>query len=228
VTVPVGWSVGGGAIAREGPVEAMASADPNATWEVEIGFGKGRYLRRRAAEAPEARFLGIERVGEYFRRLARIAARDRLANLVLVRGEALYLLSAVLPRGFARAVHLYFPDPWPKTRHERRRLLDVDTVDLVAGLLEPGGTLFFATDSTAYGSAVRSTLESLPDVGVVVRRQVWDDGPRTNYEAKYVREGRPIVRLEAVRRGAVSAPHPGGLRALAAAVTGKGWQRCEG
>jgi tRNA (guanine-N7-)-methyltransferase len=219
VTVPIGWSAGGGAIEWGGRGAPPPLAGPHAAWEVEIGFGKGRYLRRRAAEAPEVSLLGIERVGEYFRRLVRIAARDGLANLHLVRGEALYLLSAVLPRGFARAVHIYFPDPWPKARHERRRLLEVDTVDLVVGLLEPGGTLFFATDFMAYGSAVRATLESHPDLGVEARRQVWEGGPRTNYEAKYLREGRPIVRLEAVRRSAHGAPHPSGLRRLAVAVT---------
>jgi len=226
VTVPIAWSLGGGAIERRRPEDGLWNRGADEPWEIEIGFGKGRFLRRRAAESPQTRFLGVEQVSEYFRRLARLAARDRLTNLFLVRGEALYLLSALLPRGFARAVHVYFPDPWPKTRHERRRLLDVDTVDLVVGLLEPGGTLFFATDSMAYGGVVKATLESHPDLGVVARREAWEGGPRTNYEAKYVREGRAILRLEAVRRGAQSAPHPEGLRALA--VAPKGWRQGEG
>ncbi|HVS16804.1 MAG TPA: hypothetical protein VMV46_23070 [Thermoanaerobaculia bacterium] len=177
-------------------------------WEVEIGFGKGRYLLRRASEEPAVRFLGVELVGEYFRLAARRAARRRLDNLVLLQGEAQYLLAAVLPRGFARAVHVYFPDPWPKGRHRRRRLLDAQTVDLVLGLLRPGGRLLFASDHPAYGPAVATLLAGRRELVARRRSEVWDDGPRTNYEAKYVAAGRPIVRVEAELIEAVSAPPP--------------------
>src|SRR5436305_9968338 len=93
-------------------------------WEVEIGFGKGRYLLRRCQEDPDRRFLGIEVAGKYQRRFVERARRRGLANWIALRGEALYLLAAVLPRRFATAVHVYFPDPWPKSRHQKRRSLD--------------------------------------------------------------------------------------------------------
>jgi tRNA (guanine-N7-)-methyltransferase len=115
-------------------------------WEAELGFGKGRYLLRRAAAEPETRFVGLEMAGKYFRLARRRRNRLGLRNLVLVRGEALYLMSVVLPRAFAAAIHIYFPDPWPKSRHHKRRLFDSETVDLVLGLLAPGGQLHFATD----------------------------------------------------------------------------------
>mgnify|MGYP000025312514 CR=1 FL=1 len=86
-----------------------------------------------AAAEPEHRFLGLEVAGEYYRLVRRRMVRRRIRNLVLVRGEALYLLSAVLSSGFASAVHVYFPDPWPKARHHARRLFDSETVDLVIG-----------------------------------------------------------------------------------------------
>lgn len=194
------------------PGESSAGS-PLVDWEVEIGFGKGRYLLRRAALEPAARFLGIEIAGEYFRLVARRVARRRLANVVLLEGEAQYLAGAVLPKGFARAVHIYFPDPWPKLRHHRRRLFAADSLDLVQGLLAPGGRLFFATDFLAYGEEVRELLASHPGTQVTVREGPWPDGARTNYEAKYLVEGRPILRLEVDFAGA-AAPHPRGLRDL--------------
>ena len=147
---------------------------------------------------------------------ARRAASRGLRNLVLLRGEALYLISTLLPRGSARAVHVYFPDPWPKSRHQRRRLLDPRTVDLVLSLLEPSaGRLFFATDHAEYGEAVVETLSRHPVVEVERLREGWPEGPRTNYEAKFVAAGRPIVRLTAaLRPDAASLLHPGGREAI--------------
>lgn len=164
--------------------------------EVEIGFGKGRYLRSRASAEPTRRFLGIEIVSKYHRLLVHAMRRRGLANLALLRGEALYLACAVLPRGFASVVHVYFPDPWPKSRHHRRRLFDPRTVDLVLGLLEPGGQLAFATDHLEYGESVEELLIGHPALAVE-RLAAWPEGPRTHYESKYVREGRQIVRLTA-------------------------------
>jgi tRNA (guanine-N7-)-methyltransferase len=184
---------------------------------VELGFGKGRFLLRRAAESPGERFLGVELAAEYFRLAARRAERRRLTNLALVHGDALFLLSAVLPREFAAGVHVYFPDPWPKTRHHKRRLFDAETVDLVLGLLQPGGVLSFATDFLDYGDQVRDILAGYP--GLELRScDPWPEGPRTNYEAKYVEEGRPILRLEATLAGPARALHPRGEQAVVSAV----------
>ncbi|MEO8274632.1 MAG: hypothetical protein ABI639_00320 [Thermoanaerobaculia bacterium] len=195
--------------------EPKASPWPRAgeAWEVEIGFGKGRYLLRRAAGETETRFLGIEIASEYFRLVARRVARRRLTNVLLLDGDAQYLAATVLPRGFARAVHIYFPDPWPKSRHLRRRLFAPASLDLLQGLLAPGGRLFFATDFLAYGEEVRRLLLSHPGTSVIVHEDPWPDGARTNYESKYLVEGRPILRLEAVFSPEV-VPHPAGLHDL--------------
>lgn len=180
------------------PLHLDELAGGGGAWEVEIGFGKGRYLLQRAMAEPESRFLGIEMARRYHGILVRRGRRRGLGNLVALGGEAVYLLSVVLPAGFARAVHVYFPDPWPKSRHHKRRLFDPETVDLVLGLLAPGGRLWFATDHLDYGERVREILERVPGLTVVARPETWPEGPRTNYEAKYVAEGRPILRLEAV------------------------------
>jgi len=185
-------------------------------WEVEIGFGKGHYLLARAAESPERRFLGIEVAGEYFRLVARRLERRRLGNVLLLGGEALALLATRLPSGFAARMHVYFPDPWPKKRHLRRRLLAPGSVDVVLGALAPGGCLEFATDHPDYGAVVRDLLAGQPGVEVAELADGWPGGPRTNYERKYVVEGRPIVRLVVWRRARIE-PHPAGLRGLLAA-----------
>lgn len=201
--------------------ELLAALQERADWEVELGFGKGRFLLASAAAAPGRPFLGVEMVSKYFRLAARRAGARGLGNLVLLRGEALYLISTLLSEGMARTVHIYFPDPWPKSRHHRRRLLDPRTVDLVLSLLEPSsGRLFFATDHLEYGEAVVETLEMHPAVEVERLRSGWPEGPRTNYEAKFKAEGRPIVRLAAgLRPGAASLLHPGGRAAILVAPT---------
>lgn len=205
-------------IAGGAPVDLERLVPGPGPWEVEIGFGKGRFLLRRAAERGERRFLGVELASEYFRLVARRLRRRALANVALLEGEAQYLLGAVLPRGFAERVHVYFPDPWPKSRHQRRRLFSPTSVDLVLGLLAPGGSLDFATDFLTYGEEVRQLLESYPGARVEVLGAGWPEGPRTNYEAKYVQEGRPILRLT-VRLERANGPHPAGLRALLCGAT---------
>jgi len=194
-------------------------------WEVEIGFGKGRYLLRRAAAERDRRFLGIEVAQEYYDILVGRARRQGLRNLAAARGEAQTLLAAVLPHGFAQAVHVYFPDPWPKARHERRRLFAPESVDLVLSLLAPGGTLWFATDFVAYGEVVTELLDAHPRTRVTILPGGWPAvgaqpaGPRTNYEAKYVREGRPILRLAVEWAGGdgLAALHPRGVAGVLAA-----------
>lgn len=188
-------------------------------WEVEIGFGKGKHLLEQAAAHPERRFLGIEVVSKYFRMVRHRALRRRLGNLVVVRGEALYLLATALPRGFAEVLHVYFPDPWPKSRHHKRRLFDPETVDLVLGVLQPGGRLFFATDFLDYGEEVAEILAGYPGLHTERHAGPWPDGARTNYEAKYMAEGRPILRLTGRLDSAVppGALHPAGAARILAA-----------
>jgi tRNA (guanine-N7-)-methyltransferase len=181
------------------PLQLRELLPGDGPWEVEIGFGKGRFLLRRATVEPEGRFLGIEVARKYYRLAQKRRRKQGLSNVILVAGEALYLLSVALPAAFAAVVHVYFPDPWPKSRHQKRRLFDPESVDLVIGLLEPGGRLYFATDHLDYGELVAEILGSHPAVRVERRRGLWEDGPRTNYEAKYESEKRPILRLEATR-----------------------------
>jgi tRNA G46 methylase TrmB len=96
-------------------------------------------------------------------------------------------------------------------------LFDAETVDLVLGLLRPGGVLSFATDFLDYGEQVRNILAGYPGLDVRLR-EAWPEGPRTNYESKYVEEGRPILRLEATLAGGGRGLHPAGEHAVVSAV----------
>jgi tRNA (guanine-N7-)-methyltransferase len=209
------WAEAGSPDALDRLLPARAGA-----WEVEVGFGKGRFLLASAAARPERRWLGIELAGEYFRLAAGRLARRGLDNVALVHGEALYLLAAVLPRGFAAALHVYFPDPWPKSRHQRRRLFSPGSLDLVLGALAPGGRLEFATDHLDYGAEVEALLAASPSLAVA-RPERWPEGPRTNYEAKYVAAGRPILRLSAALV-APAALHPAGAGEILVAPAAAG------
>lgn len=201
------------------PLDTLVSGA--GSWEIEIGFGKGRYLLRQAEDLPGVRFIGIEMAGPYYRLARRRMERNSLSNLALIRGEALFVLAAVLPTRFASVAHVYFPDPWPKARHHKRRLFDPETVDLVLGLLRPGGQLFFATDHLDYGRVVQDILESHPAADVVVHPGLWPDGARTNYEVKYEIERRPILRLQVTWQpgGGLSPLHPIGEDGILAATS---------
>lgn len=187
-------------------------------WEVEIGFGKGRYLLERAQANPACGFLGIEVASKYYRRVRDRATRDHLQNLILLRGEARYLLAAVLPGSFARSVHVYFPDPWPKSRHHGRRLLDPESLDLLLRLLKSGGVFSFATDCLDYGELVSELLRAHPALKVENADDLSGDRPRTHYEDKYRREGRAILRVEARLAPCEDLFHPLGGRSVVAAV----------
>ncbi len=187
--------------------------------EIEIGFGTGMYLLRRSAEEPETRFLGIESAPEYYELVRDRARASGLDNLSLIRGEALYVISTHLPARCADALHIYFPDPWPKTKHRRRRLLDPASLDLVLSLLKPGAHCDFATDHADYGRKVEALLLGHPGIEIESFDQPWPDGARTNYEAKYLVQGRPIRRLRITLKAEGPGPvlHPAGRELVVSA-----------
>ncbi len=122
-------------------------------WEVEIGFGKGRYLLERCRNEPDRRFLGIEIAGQYLREWVHRSRKLGLQNFLVLHGDALALLATTLPTGFAEVVHVYFPDPWPKRRHAKHRFFADAMPDHLARALEPGGA---NTASMHGGTRIRS------------------------------------------------------------------------
>ena len=118
--------------------------------EIEVGSGKGLFLRSAAMARPETDFLGIEIADRYARYAAAGLAKSGLANACVVSGDALRIFRELLPDRSLSAVHVYFPDPWWKARHRRRRVMNEAFVADIERTLKPGGALHFWTDVEEY------------------------------------------------------------------------------
>lgn len=167
--------------------------------EVEIGSGKARFLLAAARAHPDRDFLGVERSLSYYRLCRDRIERSGLRNAAVLRADGRRFVETALGAGGVSAFHIYFPDPWPKKKQRKRRLLDGVFLEAAASRLRPGGILRVATDHPDYGRE----LESLVETVGALERLGWDDlppPPPTNYELKYAREGRPIWRFLLQRR----------------------------
>lgn len=118
--------------------------------EVELGSGDGSFMAAYAKSHPETNFVGVERLLGRLRKLDRKAGRAELSNLRLIRIEASYFVEFMLPKEEITALHLYFPDPWPKRRHHKNRLVNERFPGVVAHCLKPGGTVYLRTDNRPY------------------------------------------------------------------------------
>jgi len=118
--------------------------------EVEVGSGKGLFLRSAAAAHPEVDYLGVEIARRYARFAAAQLAKRGLSNAKVLCGDALRLFAELLPEESLAAVHIYFPDPWWKKRHKKRRVMREAFVRDVERTLQPGGRLHFWTDVKDY------------------------------------------------------------------------------
>jgi tRNA (guanine-N7-)-methyltransferase len=118
--------------------------------EVELGCGDASFLVELAQQHPEKNFIGVERLLGRIAKLDRKGRRAGLKNLRGVRIESAYFLQYLLPPHSAEAIHVYFPDPWPKKRHHKNRLINEGFPALARAALAPGGTVFLRTDDAPY------------------------------------------------------------------------------
>ena len=172
--------------------------------ELEIGSGKAGFLLKRAQTYPERNFLGIEWASKFYRFAVDRMQRWRVENVRLLRTDAAHFVRVVCPRSSLMALHVYHPDPWPKARHHKRRLIQPAFVDAAVDCLIPGGRWAVQTDHAEYFETIQHLLrhhpglEEIPfddpDFGVSEARV------ETNYEIKYMREGRPIYQIATRRR----------------------------
>jgi len=175
-------------------LDAAALFGRRAPLEIEIGSGKARFLIESSRLHPEINYLGVERSLSYYRICRDRVARSGLANLRMMRSDGRIFVETALARDSVRAFPVYFPDPWPKKKQKKRRLLDGVFLDLAASRLERGGVLRIATDHAEYGSGLGALVQTVP----ALERLEWDalpPPPPTHYELKYTREGRPIWRF---------------------------------
>jgi tRNA (guanine-N7-)-methyltransferase len=118
--------------------------------EVELGAGDGSFLIQWAKANPQHNFLGVERLLGRIRKVERKASRAGLTNVRLMRIEASYFLEYLLPRRCVTALHVYFPDPWPKRKHWKNRLINEAFADICTRVVVPGGAVFLRTDDRHY------------------------------------------------------------------------------
>ena len=176
-----------------------------ASLEVEIGSGKGLFLRTAAAARPDVDFLGIEIAPRYARFAAAAILRRGLGNAVVVSGDALPVLGEVLPDESAAAVHVYFPDPWWKRRHKKRRVMRESFVGDVARVLEAGARLHFWTDvEDYYHTAVALFQADSRLEGPIEESERPAQDPmdyRTHFERRTRLQGAPVFRAMFLKKG---------------------------
>lgn len=165
------------------------------TW-LEIGFGGGEHLAEQAARHPDVRIIGAEPFVNGVASALRHIDERRLSNVRLHQGDAREVLKA-LPDASLSRVFILFPDPWPKARHHKRRLIQPDTVAELARVLKPGGRLRFATDWADYANRALETFLASPSLRWTAERaDDWRVAPAdhvtTRYEEKRLGDCAPV------------------------------------
>ncbi len=172
--------------------------------ELEVGTGKAAFLLRRARARPERNFLGIEWANEFYKYAVDRMERWKVPNVRMLRTDATHFVRVVCPRESLTALHVYHPDPWPKRRHWKRRFFQPVVVEAAVGCLVHGGHWAVQTDHAEYFEVIGSLLRGHPEL-----EEVPFDDPEfgveaarlgTNFEIKYLKEGRRIYQMAVKRR----------------------------
>jgi tRNA (guanine-N7-)-methyltransferase len=178
---------------------------------LEIGSGMGESTAALAATAPDVDHIAVEVFEPGLAQLLMRLAEADLSNVALLRGDAVALLRRCVPPASLTAIRVFFPDPWPKRRHRKRRLVQPDFAALAATRLEPGGTLHMATDWDDYAVQMRQVCDAEPllentaagEPGGWTPRPEWR--PVTKFEQRAVHEGREVHDL-VYRRVSIEPP----------------------
>jgi len=168
--------------------------------EVEVGSGKGLFLATACRTVPEHNFLGIEIARRYAQFSAARLARQQSPNGLVVCGDALLLFQQWFPAESLEAVHVYFPDPWWKKRHKKRRVMNEGFLRDVQRTLRPGGALHFWTDVEEYFQTtlalIAATTSLAGPLPVPERPPEHDLDYRTHFERRTRRSNLPVFRAE--------------------------------
>jgi tRNA (guanine-N7-)-methyltransferase len=180
-----------------GPVDFTEIFGRSSPVHIEIGSGKATFLVAQAKAHPEVDFLGIEWARKFYRHAVDRIGRWGLRNVRILRADAAAFLRDFVPAESADCFHIYFPDPWPKKRHHKRRFLQASNLEVLLRCLKPGGEIRLATDHADYFEQIRQVtsaygekLEEIEFERPAGAREGELTG--TNYERKYVKQSRPI------------------------------------
>jgi tRNA (guanine-N7-)-methyltransferase len=165
--------------------------------EVELGFGRPHFLFERAAERPEIDIVGIEWKARFVEMARARIAREQIANVVPLHGNAWLLFGALFAPSSVDGVTLNFPDPWWKAKHEKRRIINDTFAQLLYGRLKPGGFVFVQTDVASLLERMLEALESAAFVNESGALRLVTKKPmraRSHREKKCVEQGIPVFR----------------------------------
>jgi tRNA (guanine-N7-)-methyltransferase len=165
----------------------------------EIGSGMGEATAAMAAADPDRDYLAAEVHKPGVANLLALVDHAGLVNVRVAAGDALDLVRARLSPASLAAIHIFFPDPWPKPRHHRRRLITAANVVLLRSRLAPGGVLHCATDHADYAAVMRAVLAADPDLSMA--ECVEAVRPVTKFERRALDAGRSVTDLVAIRAG---------------------------
>ncbi len=168
---------------------------------VEIGSGKGRFLIASATEQPDISFIGIEKSLHYFRVMRDRMTRRGLRNARLINHDAFLVFQKMFDDKSISEIHIYFPDPWPKRREQKRRIMRPEMLEEMRRVLAEGGSGIYVTDHREYFDAAAPLIAQF--FRVETRIPGPDEPARTNYEAKYRAEGREIYEIRFWKTGNV-------------------------
>ncbi len=173
---------------------------------LEIGSGNGMFLNAQAKRNPHCVFIGTEINGFVLKKALRTAATGSLSNVFYLRKEARYLLRYLIPENILDAIHIYFPDPWSKTRHHKRKLIQPTTIENFARCLKHGGSIFFTSDDVEYATEAKELFEKSPCFNLKTYEMTTSPKIYTKYEKKWITEGRIIYSLSLQRNDFPSPP----------------------
>jgi tRNA (guanine-N7-)-methyltransferase len=180
------------------PIDWAALFGDDHPVELEVGFGKGLFLLNAALAHPDVNFVGVEIERKYQLFTATRLAKRGLRNVRLARADAREFLRDRVATGSLRAVHVYFPDPWWKKRHHKRRVFTPEFAAQCQRVLSPGGCLHVATDVEDYFALMREALAPLAGLRELPPPAAAEPGrepdPGTNFERKARERGRPVHR----------------------------------
>jgi tRNA (guanine-N7-)-methyltransferase len=177
----------------------------SAPLEIEIGVGKGRFLREYATAHPEKNLIGIEKSRKWLVHADERLQKAGVTNARLFVTFAEQFLPRFIPDGSVAAYHVYFPDPWPKRRHHKRRLFGPWFLGEVARTLVPGGLIHLATDHADYFSVISEEVRESAELGLDFEKVERGEFV-SNFQAKYEEEGRPLYFLKGTKSRSHRAP----------------------
>jgi tRNA (guanine-N7-)-methyltransferase len=184
----------------EGVLDAATAFGRDAPVVLEVGCGHGAAALAYAQAHPGHDLVAVDVFTPALARMLAEAERRELGNLWVHQGDAVLLLEQRVPAASLAAVHLFFPDPWPKAKHSKRRFLARHTLDLVASRLVPGGHLLVATDHPVYADHARAEL-AVDERFVVTEGERPSWRPTDGFEAKGLAAGRTVAEFRAVLDG---------------------------